>query len=54
MDTTQTFKHQKVQLRKDGIDPSVVSDRLFLLEGGRYQLLDAAAYQRLSQGRARL
>jgi fatty-acyl-CoA synthase len=54
MQTTETFKHQKVQLRNEGIDPSKIEDSLYFLDEGKYQLLDDAAYQRLTQPSSRL
>ena len=34
MQITGTFKHQKVQMRNDGIDPAKVSDKIYYLEKG--------------------
>lgn len=46
--TTQTFKHQKVQLRKDGCDPAKVGDdALFVLRDGGYQPFSAGDFQAL-------
>mmetsp|Transcript_19628 Transcript_19628/g.32275 ORF Transcript_19628/g.32275 Transcript_19628/m.32275 type:complete len:395 (+) Transcript_19628:2-1186(+) len=46
---TQTFKHQKVQLRKDGIDPKASKDLLFWLHPAekRYRPFLETDYQRL-------
>ena len=47
---TGTFKHQKVQLRKEGCDPTVVPDPMFWLNPDRktYEPLDAKAYHALA------
>jgi acyl-CoA synthetase (AMP-forming)/AMP-acid ligase II len=45
-----TFKHQKVDYRREGYDPSKVSDPLFVLDGDRYVPLDAAAFAALQDG----
>jgi len=50
MQITGTFKHQKVQMRNDGIDLSKVSDPIYFLDKGAYKLMDAAAYARLTGG----
>lgn len=50
MQITGTFKHQKVQLRNEGFDPSKVKDPLYYLEGGTYRKLDMAAYSKITQG----
>mmetsp|Transcript_82619 Transcript_82619/g.256638 ORF Transcript_82619/g.256638 Transcript_82619/m.256638 type:complete len:589 (+) Transcript_82619:114-1880(+) len=47
---TGTFKHQKVQLRNEGFDPSKVKDVLYYLDSGKYKMLDAEAYRRITQG----
>jgi len=55
MEITGTFKHQKVQLRNEGFDPSKVADPVYYLEGGRYTLVDSALYERIVAGpRSRL
>jgi len=54
MQITGTFKHQKVQMRKDGID---VQDPIYFLENNAYHIMDDEAYGRItSRGglRARL
>ncbi len=50
MRTTGTFKHQKVDYRTEGYDPSKVSDPLYFLEKDRYVPIDAALYEQLSSG----
>jgi fatty-acyl-CoA synthase len=54
MQITGTFKHQKVQMRNDGIDPLKVSDSIFYLEKGVYKLMDMAAYQKITSAQSRL
>ena len=54
MQITGTFKHQKVQMRNDGIDPVKVSDKIYYLEKGVYKLMDMAAYQKITSVGARL
>jgi len=50
MRITVTFKHQKVDYRREGYDPSVVSDPLYLLEGDRYLPIDAQVFASLQDG----
>jgi acyl-CoA synthetase (AMP-forming)/AMP-acid ligase II len=50
MRTTATFKHQKVDYRADGYDPSKVADPLYFLEGDRYRAIDAELYEKLAAG----
>ncbi|CAE7714080.1 Slc27a4 [Symbiodinium pilosum] len=51
MEVTSTFKHQKVQLRNDGIDLTKVQDPIYVLHPStkRYERLDAASSQELFQ-----
>lgn len=56
---TATFKHQKTRLRTDGVDPTAVSDPLFVLTAGGsgaagYSRLDAAQWHTIAAGRSRL
>ena len=53
---TGTFKHQKVQLRKEGADPTVVSDPLFWMDpaSGKYTPLDAPKWLKIVQGASKL
>ena len=48
------MKHQKVQLRKEGVDIAVIKDAMYYLDGGTYKLLDAEAYGKITQPNARL
>lgn len=56
IEVTGTFKHKKVALRKEGMNPSTVSDRLFWLNPSsrRFEHLDADAYNTIVSGRAKL
>lgn len=55
MQITGTFKHQKVQLRNEGIDlEKIAPDPLFVLENGKYRRVDQAMYQRVIGLQARL
>jgi acyl-CoA synthetase (AMP-forming)/AMP-acid ligase II len=54
MRITVTFKHQKVDYRREGYDPSEVGDPLFLLEEGRYVPLDVDVYRALQDGSRQL
>lgn len=51
-----TYKFQKVELRKQGFDPTVVKDRLYFLDSrqGRYLPLDQAAFDRIQSGQQKL
>ncbi len=56
MDMTGTFKVRKVDLAKDGFDPSTVSDRMFVAhpETGQYEPLDSETYQAILSGQIRV
>jgi fatty-acyl-CoA synthase len=56
LDSTETFKQKKQQLVRDGFDPAVVSDPLYLRDGesGSYVPLDATSHARIIAGRIRL
>ncbi|XP_017563685.1 long-chain fatty acid transport protein 4 [Pygocentrus nattereri] len=53
---TGTFKFQKMDLRREGFDPSVVSDRLCFLDcsKGRYVELDAELHRSIVSGKQKL
>uniref|UniRef100_A0A674NNB2 long-chain-fatty-acid--CoA ligase n=1 Tax=Takifugu rubripes TaxID=31033 RepID=A0A674NNB2_TAKRU len=53
---TGTFKFQKTELRRDGFNPSTVSDRLYFLDSsrGRYIRLDEELYQSILSGKHKL
>lgn len=50
MRITGTFKHQKVDYRKEGYDPAAVSDPLYLLDGDRYEKIDADVFESIQTG----
>jgi acyl-CoA synthetase (AMP-forming)/AMP-acid ligase II len=50
MRVTGTFKHQKTDYRKEGFNPSLVSDPLFYLQAGSYQPVDVKTYDAINQG----
>ena len=56
MEITGTFKHRKVELVKEGFDPSAVADPMFWLdpESKTYKPLDAATYAKMASGEIRL
>jgi len=54
MRITGTFKHQKVDYRKEGFDPAKVADPLYFLDGGHYVTLDAELYEGIQSGRVAL
>lgn len=56
MDTTGTFKHQKVQLRKQGADPTVVPDPLLVLDmdAGTYVPLTIERWTEIASARSKL
>ncbi|CAJ1432144.1 unnamed protein product, partial [Effrenium voratum] len=56
METTGTFKHQKVQLREQGFDPAKVSDPVYVFhpELKRYERLDKALIAKLLTGSSKL
>jgi fatty-acyl-CoA synthase len=56
MEITGTFKHRKVDLAKEGFDPSRIADPLFFRdpEEGRYVPLDSMTYDRIVSGEIRV
>jgi acyl-CoA synthetase (AMP-forming)/AMP-acid ligase II len=50
MRATSTFKHQKVDYREEGFDPSAIRDPLYLLSGGRYLPIDADLFASIGRG----
>jgi fatty-acyl-CoA synthase len=56
IDATETFKQKKQQLIRDGFDPDIVADPLFLRDprSGEYRPLDIARYAQIVAGRVRL
>ncbi|XP_035667841.1 very long-chain acyl-CoA synthetase-like isoform X1 [Branchiostoma floridae] len=55
-DITSTFKYKKVDLVKEGFDPTIVSDPLYVRENQRktFVTLDIKAYKRIVEGKAKL
>lgn len=55
-ETTGTFKYRKVDLVKDGFDPSSTSDPLYVLdaEARTYRPIDAATFEAIRDGEMRL
>jgi len=53
---TGTFKQRKVDLVKEGFDPSVIADPLYWFDPAtqRYERLDAARYADISEDRVKL
>uniref|UniRef100_A0A672J2P5 Arachidonate--CoA ligase n=1 Tax=Salarias fasciatus TaxID=181472 RepID=A0A672J2P5_SALFA len=53
---TGTFKFQKTELRREGFDPTAVSDRLFFLDSsrGRYTQLNEELYRSILTGKHKL
>ncbi|MCC6215418.1 MAG: long-chain-acyl-CoA synthetase [Polyangiaceae bacterium] len=54
LDTTGTFKIQKMHLKRDGVDPTRLSDPLFVRTEEGYVPLDAEAWRRVVGGEIRL
>jgi fatty-acyl-CoA synthase len=54
IDVTGTFKHRKVELVKEGFDPSAIPDPLYFLDGERYVPLDAALHAKIVSGEQRV
>ncbi|KAJ3086106.1 Fatty-acid-CoA ligase FadD6 [Quaeritorhiza haematococci] len=56
MAITTTFKHQKVELRKQGMDPSKVTDPLYFLDPAtnKYSSFGAAEYQGIVDGKIKI
>jgi fatty-acyl-CoA synthase len=56
LDSTETFKQKKQQLLREGVDPAIVTDPLYLRDPqtGAYVPLDRAMYARIIGGSLRL
>ena len=57
VEVTGTLKHQKVELRKEGVEPSKTgADEMYWLERGgeRYVPFDEKGWSRIQNGEARL
>ncbi|XP_078502770.1 long-chain fatty acid transport protein 4 [Lissotriton helveticus] len=53
---TGTYKFQKTEMRREGYDPVLVKDRLFLLDShlGKYLPLDEETFRRIQSGKQKL
>ncbi len=54
MQTTGTFKHQKVRYRNEGFDPKASSDRIFWFDGDVYQPVDEGVFDAIGRGEIKL
>ena len=56
IEVTGTFKQRKVDLVRDGFDPSTIADPLYWFDPatGRYERLDAARYADIAEDRIKL
>ena len=54
MRITGTFKHQKVDYRKEGFDPALITDPLFFLDGSNYLPMDREAFASVQDGTRKL
>jgi fatty-acyl-CoA synthase len=56
LDATETFKQKKQQLVRDGFDPAVVNEPLYLRDpqSGAYHAMTADVYARIGEGAIRL
>jgi fatty-acyl-CoA synthase len=56
IDVTGTFKQRKVDLVREGFDPSAIPDPLYFLDptSGKYERLTLDAYAAIIEGRVKL
>jgi fatty-acyl-CoA synthase len=56
MEITGTFKHRKVDLVKDGFDPSQIPDQIYFADPkqGAFVRLDGDLYERITNGQVRV
>ncbi|MCA9771719.1 MAG: AMP-binding protein, partial [Myxococcales bacterium] len=54
MRITGTFKHQKVDYRKEGFDPATVADALYVFQDGAYAPIDAALHAKIASGEVKV
>ncbi|KAG0217977.1 hypothetical protein BGX33_009008 [Mortierella sp. NVP41] len=54
IEITGTFKQRKVELVKEGMDPSVIADEMLWLDGHSYRPFKAAEHRRVVSGQAKL
>ncbi|MBW1757581.1 MAG: hypothetical protein JRJ80_15580 [Deltaproteobacteria bacterium] len=52
--TTGTFKIQKNDLKKEGVDPSLVGDPLYVRTKAGYELLNEERWLDVKEGRLKL
>lgn len=52
--TPGTYKMKKLDLQKDGFNPSVIKDSLYYFNNGEYSLLTKDAYEQINTGKIRL
>lgn len=53
VDMTGTFKLKKIDLQKEGFDPSKIGDSLYYSANGKYCKLDKAVYEQILNGNVR-
>lgn len=54
VDMTGTFKLKKIDLQKEGYDPTKITDSLYYLAAnGKYEKLDKAVYEQIINGKVR-
>ena len=53
MKTTGTFKHQKEDLKKQGFDPNLISDKLYFYQKDSYVEIDNNLFKRIHSGEER-
>jgi hypothetical protein len=51
---TGTFKIQKNDLRKDGVDPTTISDPLYVSTNAGYEMLTRERWADIKEGRLKL
>ncbi len=54
LEMTGTFKQRKIELVRDGFDPDVIADPLFVRRGSGYLPLDAVLFRRIVTGEMRV
>lgn len=54
METTATFKYKKSDLKKEGFDPSLISEDLYALIDGKYTPITADLFAEINTGKHRM
>jgi diaminopimelate decarboxylase len=55
MEITGTYKHRKVEMQRDGIDPTVIKDKMYWFVSGKgYQPFGQKEFQDIVGGRVKL